>query len=606
LKRHSMRIATLTILALLVSGQVPLTAQAAAVTLAWDESTDTSVVAYHIYCRKEGQSYNYSQPTRDVSVTSCTIDNLDPDTTYFFVARAVNSYNLESDNSNEVYFHTAGIPQEDNAPPVADAGSDQTAEPLDVVMLSGTGSSDPDGNIVEYQWEQIDGSAVELSDLFAATTTFEIPENAQNGRMVFRLTVTDNSGDTATDTCTINIAVSSAPPVADAGANQTALLGTMVWLDGSGSSDDTFIASYTWKQISGPAVDLQNDETEMAFFTVPDSFQEDLALVFELIVTDEHGLQAKDQAIVNIRREATTVPPFELGTPVFQDFSEGTTITLEIPITVDSSMVATFLWEQTGGPPVTLSDRTDATPSFVPPPVTVEGATLTFRLTIESNDGYKDSLDYTLQITDNNVSAVSETAIPIVTYDGRSLEIEAVDGAVLTKLTSVDPESIGALSGPPGSIFCGLLDMEIVVNNPGDSTTLLITYHEPLPSNCGWFKYTSESGWYNYSDYIQTDHETNQIQLTLTDGGAGDDDGIANGLIVDPSGLVFDYPAGASPVNQDSSGGAASGGSGGGCFIQSALSESGSPFCSLLLVLFTILSAFFRLRGLSLRSFAHR
>jgi len=52
-----------------------------------------------------------------------------------------------------------------------------------------------------------------------------------------------------------------------------------------------------------------------------------------------------------------------------------------------------------------------------------------------------------------------------------------------------------------------------------------------------------------------------QVTLTLIDDGAGDDDGVANGTIVDPSGL------GSDPGGGDSGSG---GSSGGGCFVATA------------------------------------
>jgi hypothetical protein len=56
------------------------------------------------------------------------------------------------------------------------------------------------------------------------------------------------------------------------------------------------------------------------------------------------------------------------------------------------------------------------------------------------------------------------------------------------------------------------------------------------------------------------------VTLTLVDGGIGDDDGIANGIIVDPSGLATVstalLPTGAIGSNDF-------GASGGGCFITS-------------------------------------
>ncbi|MEE8470338.1 MAG: PKD domain-containing protein, partial [Dehalococcoidia bacterium] len=46
-----------------------------------------------------------------------------------------------------------------NAAPVADAGPDQTAEVGEIVTLNGSGSYDPDGNDLTYEWAWLGGSA---------------------------------------------------------------------------------------------------------------------------------------------------------------------------------------------------------------------------------------------------------------------------------------------------------------------------------------------------------------------------------------------------------------------------------------------------------------
>ncbi|HET7370743.1 MAG TPA: M36 family metallopeptidase, partial [Gammaproteobacteria bacterium] len=80
-------------------------------------------------------------------------------------------------------------------PPVANAGPDQTIGRGLGVKLDGSGSSDPEGSIT-FQWKQISGQPVELSDATAAAPTFTTPNSASKLR--FELTVTDKGMQTDT------------------------------------------------------------------------------------------------------------------------------------------------------------------------------------------------------------------------------------------------------------------------------------------------------------------------------------------------------------------------------------------------------------------------
>jgi hypothetical protein len=55
----------------------------------------------------------------------------------------------------------------ENQPPVADAGPDQTVNSIDFkfarVTLNGTGSYDPDGAELTYEWTWPDGTAIGIS-----------------------------------------------------------------------------------------------------------------------------------------------------------------------------------------------------------------------------------------------------------------------------------------------------------------------------------------------------------------------------------------------------------------------------------------------------------
>lgn len=96
-----------------------------------------------------------------------------------------------------------------NNPPTANAGTDQSITlPTSTVNLSGSGT-DTDGTIVSYAWTQISGTSASITSASSALTTITGLSTA--GVRVFRLTVTDNSGDTGTDDITIT--VNAAPPV---------------------------------------------------------------------------------------------------------------------------------------------------------------------------------------------------------------------------------------------------------------------------------------------------------------------------------------------------------------------------------------------------------
>lgn len=136
-------------------------------------------------------------------------------------------------------YTVAGTGGPGNQSPVADAGGPYSGAVGSPVQFDGSGSDDLDGSISSYAWNFGDGG----------TSTLEQPMHTYGSAGDFNvtLTVTDDSGTSASDNAQASIGQAGAPPEADAGGPYNASTGSPITLDGSGSKDpDGSISSYSW------------------------------------------------------------------------------------------------------------------------------------------------------------------------------------------------------------------------------------------------------------------------------------------------------------------------------------------------------------------------
>ncbi|MDH5711536.1 MAG: thrombospondin type 3 repeat-containing protein [Gammaproteobacteria bacterium] len=84
-----------------------------------------------------------------------------------------------------------------NIMPVARIIHINTIDENTLAQLNGYTSSDSDGSIIKYQWTQVSGPAVILSNTTQAIASFITPLVYQNTAMSFRLTITDDEGGTS-------------------------------------------------------------------------------------------------------------------------------------------------------------------------------------------------------------------------------------------------------------------------------------------------------------------------------------------------------------------------------------------------------------------------
>jgi lysophospholipase L1-like esterase len=99
-------------------------------------------------------------------------------------------------------------------------------------------------------------------------------------------------------------------PIADAGPDQQANAGGSVTLDGTRSTDSLGkITSYSWTQTEGIPVTIANSNAAAASFTASDTGR----LTFQLVITDDKGLQHRDTCVVNVNAAPVETTPPDTG-----------------------------------------------------------------------------------------------------------------------------------------------------------------------------------------------------------------------------------------------------------------------------------------------------
>ena len=263
------------------------------------------------------------------------------------------------------------------ATPFANAGPDQTVASGAIATLDGTGSEGNDGTIASYAWLRTGGTSnigVTLSGTNTALPSFTadiLTPGSDSVTHIFTLTVTDDSGESTTDTVTITVDAPNLPPVANAGPNQVVAHGTTVRLTGVGTDNDGDIASYSWARTGGTGgpVVLINANTAQPSFA-PNTMAIGAAgetYTFALTITDNDGATATDIVTITVQSPFAT-PVANAGQD--QSVYSGATVTLDgLDSIVDRRRnIASYAWLRTGGTSnvgVTLSGANTALPSFI-------------------------------------------------------------------------------------------------------------------------------------------------------------------------------------------------------------------------------------------------
>lgn len=191
-------------------------------------------------------------------------------------------------------------------------------------------------------------------------------------------------------------------PIASAGPDQSKPEGTLVTLDGTGSTGGSL--TYVWTQVAGPPAALGGATTAHPTFSAPHVPPAGGTVTFELVVCEGTSSNCSDPDTVNVHITNVNQPPVsDAGTD--QTVQEGSSVVLDGTGSYDPDVeTLTYTWLQLFGPPVTLVNPLTATPSFTAPSVGAGGGQVDFELIVTDPHGLNHS-DY-MSVFISNVNQI--------------------------------------------------------------------------------------------------------------------------------------------------------------------------------------------------------
>lgn len=233
---------------------------------------------------------------------STTITGLTVVGTYVFSLTATDNNNLTATGSVDVVVNPAATSA---TPPTVSGGKGQLITlPTSSVSLAGTATGNGGATITSVIWKESSGPATATISSPGSLST-AVSGLTVAGSYVFTLYATDNNGKTAygSMTVTVQAAVITAPTVS-AGAGQTIQLPTSsVSLNGTAAgTNGATITGILWNLVSGPGWVKFSNANAMANVVsqlVAGTY------VFQLTVTDNHGLSSSSLVTVIVKAAAT-------------------------------------------------------------------------------------------------------------------------------------------------------------------------------------------------------------------------------------------------------------------------------------------------------------
>ena len=314
-----------------------------------------------------------------------------------------------------------------------------------IVQLDGTGSADANGNLLSYSWTltRPAGSAATISDATA-------PRPSLTADLAGRYTAALVARDAASASPSVStvFVTGNKAPVANAGPDQSATVGTVVRLDGSESTDpDGNELGHGWAFVSKPT---GSTAVLSAAGDVRPTFLPDLAgtYVLQLIVFDGVALSPADTVVV---ATLDNLPPVADAGPD-QVVTPGTAVTLDGSASSDADLdTLGYKWALTSRPTASAAVLSLA---GTPAPVLTPDVPGDYVIQLVVSDGVAASNLDTVVVTTGNARPVASAGADGTVPPGSPVSLDGTassdaNGDALTYAWAL-------VSRPPGS--AALLD----------------------------------------------------------------------------------------------------------------------------------------------------
>lgn len=125
----------------------------------------------------------------------------------------------------------------------------------------------------------------------------------------------------------------------------------------------------------------------------------------------------------------------------------------------------------------------------------------------------------------------SESVLPFSAVNGREFSIETIPDDVLESISPRFPEDLPDFMSDPEDLVFGKLEVDIHVDNPGDTAVVLIHSQEPIPEGFVWYAYHPELGWRMIDASLAASSDRRVTAVEVVDGDVWDHDGYLDGRI---------------------------------------------------------------------------
>jgi hypothetical protein len=518
-------------------------ARAEQVILAWDANTEPELAGYKIHYGTASGSYTVHIDVNNV--TTYVVTGLTAGQTYYFAATAYDSFGNESDYSNSVSQSLSAV---NAAPTTPSTPTGTSSAPVNTAITFSTSATDPNGDSVEYRYDWGGGvysswGAASQSRSWAAAGQYAVKAQARDSKQA-------ESPWSGAMTVTIS---SPAPVVTDRDG------------DGYPDTQDAFPDDpKEWADANRNGTGDNADAAAAAAAKAPD---------VPILVSPVDDAVASATAMLETGAFHTAVAGTTHAKTRWQVFREEDNACV-LDILAPNALTSLTV------PRLVLDEGTSYywRAQFIDSKGTASAwsdyeyfATATTDADLNAN-GIPDVQEVgpKVDLDKDGVKDYQQTTIKSVKMEGTSVQIGvSIKGSptalAVESVESEDPRQLDTnVSAKPMQMPFGLINFKIAVAAPGDQAVVKLYFSDTVSPSSKWYKYDPIANqWYDFSAYAKFAQNRRSLTLTLRDGGPGDADGVANGVIVDPAGVVEEADA-----ETAGSWGGASGGSG--CFIAAA------------------------------------